>query len=187
VPPAVPGRPRQARQARRPRLGVAAGLAGGIAAAGLLGWLLATVLVDPPPGPPAPAGQVAASHPPATPARSAASVRTVTIGTALLGRPVSVVRRELRSLGLVVEVRPRRDEQAAPGSVVQIYPTGQVAAGSVVLVTAATLPAPSAPAPAPATRATPAGPAASATASPKGKPTPPGHAKHSKGPRPGPG
>jgi serine/threonine-protein kinase len=165
VPPA-PARPRRHRLA-------AAGLAAGILAAGLLGWLLAT----------------AGSHPsPGSPARSAVSVRTVGVSTSLLGRPVSVVRRELHGLGLVVRVRPQPDQQAAPGSVVRIYPTGQVPVGSVVLLTAATRPARSAPAPAhPAPT-----PPASGTPAPSASPTAtsttnssPGRAKHSKGPPPG--
>jgi beta-lactam-binding protein with PASTA domain len=110
------------------------------------------------------------------------------VSTSLLGRPASVVRRELRGLGLVVRVQPRPDEQAAPGSVVRIYPTGQVRVGSVVQLTAATRPAPSAPAstlpastpPASSTPAPSASPSTTSTTS-----SSPGRAKHSKGPPPG--
>jgi serine/threonine-protein kinase len=170
VPPA-PARPRRHRLA-------AAGLAAGVLAVGLLGWLLATAGSHPSPGSPA------QGHP----ARSAVSVRTVGVSTSLLGRPVSVVRRELRGLGLVVRVRPQPDQQAAPGSVVRIHPTGQVPVGSVVLLTAATRPARSAPAsthpaPTPPASGTPA-PSASPTATSTTSSSP-GRAKHSKGPPPG--
>jgi eukaryotic-like serine/threonine-protein kinase len=176
--PPTPARPRRHRLA-------AAGLAAGILAAGLLGWLLATAGSHPPQGSRAQAGR---------PARSAVSVRTVGVSTSLLGRPVSVVRRELRGLGLVVRVQPQPDQQAPPGSVVRIYPTGQVPAGSVVLLTAATRPAPSAvPASTPPASTPPASaPPASGTPAPSASPTTtsttstsPGRAKHSKGPPPG--
>jgi beta-lactam-binding protein with PASTA domain len=107
------------------------------------------------------------------------------VSTSLLGRPVSVVRRELRGLGLVVRVQPQPDEQAAPGSVVRIYPTGQVRVGSVVRLTAATRPAPSAPASTPPASGTPA-PSASPTTTSTANSSP-GRAKHSKGPPPGDG
>jgi serine/threonine-protein kinase len=158
---------------RRRRL-AAAGLASGILAAGLLGWLLATVRADP-----AQPGSTPTTHQAAPPARSAAPAGTVNLSPALLGRPVSVVRRELRRLGLVVQVRQRPDQQATAGSVLRIYPTGQVPAGSVVLLTAATRPAPSAPpasaAPAPAHSA----------ATGAGGHVSPGRKKHGKGPPPG--
>ncbi len=158
---------------RRRRL-AAAGLASGILAAGLLGWLLATVRADP-----AQPGSTPATHQASTPARSAAPAGTVTISRDLMGRPVSVVRRELRGRGLVVQVRLRPDRQAPPGSVLGIYPTGQIAAGSVVLLTAATRPAPSAP---PAS----AGPAPSHSApTGGGGDVSPGRKKHGKGPPPG--
>jgi beta-lactam-binding protein with PASTA domain len=116
-------------------------------------------------------------------------VRTVGVSTSLLGRPVGAVRRELRGLGLVVRVQPRPDQQAAPGSVLRIYPNGQVPAGSVVLVTAATRPAPaSPPASAPAASSPPASgtpaPSASAAATSTGQGAP-GRTKHGKGPPPG--
>ena len=152
----------------------AAGLAGGILAAGLLGWLLATAGSHP-----AQAGP-AASPSAGRPARSAVSVRTVGVSTSLLGQPVSIVRRELRGLGLVVHVQPRPDQQAAPGTVLRIYPTGQVPVGSVVLVTAATRPAPASSPPASGTPA----PSASATTT-STKHSSPGRTKHGKGPPPG--
>jgi beta-lactam-binding protein with PASTA domain len=90
-----------------------------------------------------------------------------------------VVRRELRRLGLVVQVRQRPDQQATAGSVLRIYPTGRVPAGSVVLLTAATRPAASAP----AASAVPA-PSHSATTGGEGHVSP-GRKKHGKGPPPG--
>jgi eukaryotic-like serine/threonine-protein kinase len=158
---------------RRRRL-AAAGVASGILAAGLLGWLLATVRADP-----AQPGSTPTTRQASPPARSAAPTATVNISRALLGRPVSVVRRELRGLGLVVQVQPRPDQQAAPGAVLRIYPTGQVPAGSVVLLTAATRPAPSA---LPASAA-PAPSHSAATGA--GEHVSPGRKKHGKGPPPG--
>ena len=112
------------------------------------------------------------------------------MSTSLLGQPVSIVRRELRGLGLVVHVQPRPDQQAAPGTVLRLYPTGQVPVGSVVLVTAATRPAPAptapastAPASSPPASGTPA-PSASATTK-STKHSSPGRTKHGKGPPPG--
>ena len=107
------------------------------------------------------------------------------MSTSLLGRPVSVVRRELRALGLVVQVQPRPDDQAAPGSVLRISPTGQVPVGSVVLLTAATRAAPAStpPASSPPASGTPA-PSASATTASTTHGSP-GRAKHGKGPPPG--
>jgi len=155
--------------------------------------LLVTAGIHPPQGSPAPghpaqAGRPASSATAGHAARSAVSVRTVGVSTSLLGRPASAVRRELRGLGLVVRVQQQPDAQAAPGSVVRIYPTGQVRVGSVVQLTAATRPAPSAPAsthpvstpPASGTPAPSAGPTATSTTS-----SSPGRAKHSKGPPPG--
>jgi eukaryotic-like serine/threonine-protein kinase len=180
---------------RRRRL-AAAGLAGVILAAGLLGWLLATAASHPPQGQlalghpaqavhPAQAGHPASSAPSTGPARSAVSVRTVGVSTSLLGRPAGVVRRELRGLGLVVRVQPRPDQRAAPGSVLQIYPTGQVLVGSVVVVAVAIRPAPaSAPAASGPPAAGPPSPPASATAT-SPKPVSPGRLKHGKGPPPG--
>jgi hypothetical protein len=69
-------------------------------------------------------------------------VRTVNVSPGLLGRPATVVARELRGLGLVVQVRLRSDRQAAPGSVLWVYPTGPVQEGSVVLLTVAIRTAP---------------------------------------------
>ena len=147
-------------------MAAALGLTVGIVVAGLLGWQL-TVAQD---SPAQPAPVSSGRHPTGTPARSAAAVRTVNVSASLAGRPVAVVRRELRALGLLAEVRTQPDGQAAPGTVLRLHPTGQVRLGSMILITAATQP-PSArrvtPAPAPGR---PAG----------ARPVPPGHAKHAK-------
>ena len=147
-------------------MAAALGLTVGIVVAGLLGWQL-TVAQD---SPAQPAPVSSGRHPTGTPARSAAAVRTVNVSASLAGRPVAVVRRELRALGLLAEVRTQPDGQAAPGTVLRLHPTGQVRLGSMILITAATQP-PSArrvtPAPEPGR---PAG----------ARPVPPGHAKHAK-------
>ena len=164
-PPATP------RPGSRRRVAAALGLTMGIVVAGVLGWQLAGAQDSP--------AQLApvSSGAPAPPSRSP---RMVNVSASLAGRPVAVVRRELRALGLLVEVRTQPDGQAAPGTVLRLHPTGQVRAGSVILITAAMQP-PSArrvsPAPAPG-RPTGA------------RPVPPGHAKHGKhgkGQPPGPG
>ena len=67
-------------------------------------------------------------------------MRTVNVSASLAGRPVAVVRRDLQALGLVAEVRAQPDGQAAPGTVLRLYPTGQVRAGTVILLTTATPP-----------------------------------------------
>ena len=145
-------------------------LTAGIVAAGLLGWQLAVTQNSPAQPRPVSSGR----HPTGTPAQSAASMRTVNVSASLAGRPVAVVRRDLRALGLVAEVRARRDGQAAPGTVLRLYPTGQVRAGSVILLTTATPPPGAQPGASPA----PGGAAG-------GGHVPPGHAKHRKGPSPG--
>ena len=148
---------------------VAVGLPCGILVAALLGWLVATAQSHPaqPGGTPGP-------HHQAAPTPSSVSVRTVNVSPALLGRPVNVVGRELRGLGLVVQVRLRPDRQAAPGSVLWIYPTGRVQEGSVVLLTVATRSTPSA--------ATSQGTSATTAGGGHGSP---GRTKHRKGPPPG--
>ena len=117
-------------------MAAALGLTAGIVAAGLLGWQLAVTQNSPAQPRPVSSGR----HPTGTPARSAASMRTVNVSASLAGRPVTVVRRDLQALGLVAEVRAQRDGQAAPGTVLRLYPTGQVRAGSVIVLTTATPP-----------------------------------------------
>ncbi len=166
-PPATPG------PGSRRRLAAAVGLTIGIVAAGLLGLQLAGAQDSPAQPRPVSSGR----HPTGTPAQSAAAARTVNVSASLAGRPVAVVRRGLQALGLVVEVRTQPDGQAAPGTVLRIYPTGQVRAGSVILLTAAT-PPPAAP------RASPAPAPGGATGRghvPPGPAKPADRAKHGKG------
>jgi beta-lactam-binding protein with PASTA domain len=59
---------------------------------------------------------------------------------ALAGQPVSAVREQLRQLGLHPRVVHTATGQQAPGTVISVQPSGQVPAGSVVVVTAAGAP-----------------------------------------------
>ena len=151
----------------RRRMAATLGLIVGIVVAGVLGWQLAVAQDSPAQLAPVSSGR----HPTGTPARSAAAARTVNVSASLAGRPVAVVRRELRALGLLVEVRTQADGQAAPGTVLRLHPTGQVRAGSVILITAATQPL--------SARRVPPAPAPGRPGG--GRPVPPGHAKHGKG------
>ncbi len=160
---------------RRRRMAATLALTAGIVAAGLLGWQLATAQDSPAQPRPVSSGR----HPAGRPAQSAASARTVNVSTSLAGRPVTVVRRDLQALGLVAQVRTHQDGQAAPGSVLRLYPTGRVQAGSVILLTVAA-PPPSARRGSPAPP--PGGAAGGASA---GGHVPPGHAKHGKAAPPG--
>jgi len=56
---------------------------------------------------------------------------------ALIGQPVRVVTQRLRQLGLRVQVEFTRADGQPPGTVLSVQPSGQVAAGSSVTVTAA--------------------------------------------------
>jgi hypothetical protein len=155
-------------------------LTAGIVAAGLLGWQLAVTQNSPAQPRPVSSGR----HPTGTPAQSPASMRTVNVSASLAGRPVAVVRRDLQALGLVAEVRTQRDGQAAPGTVLRLYPTGRIRAGSVILLTTATPPPGAQPGASPAPGSAAAGghvPAGGAA----GGHIPPGRAKHRKGPSPG--
>ncbi len=121
------GRP-GARYRRRRLLTVAAGAA--VVIAGLAGWLLSTG-----PG----ATQTAARHAPRL-ARAAAPSLFAVSQDALVGRPVTVVRQQLRQLGLRVQVTWQRNGQAQPGTVISVQPAGRVRAGTTVTVTGALTP-----------------------------------------------
>jgi len=102
--------------------------------AGLAGWLLASAL-----------GGASPSHPAQSPAARASSSaqapRTVTVNDGpLVGRPVSAVSRQLRLLGLRPRVAWTTSDRQDPGTVVSVQPTGQLPAGSTVLVTAVAQP-----------------------------------------------
>ena len=173
-PEAAPG-PGRRRPGRRRRMSATLALTAGIVAAGLLGWQLATAQDSPAQPRPVSSGR----HPAGGPAQPAASARTVNVSASLAGRPVPVVRRDLQALGLVAQVRTHQDGQAAPGTVLRLYPTGRVQAGSVILLTA-DAPPPSARRGSPAPP--PGGAAGGASA---GGHVPPGHAKHGKVAPPG--
>jgi eukaryotic-like serine/threonine-protein kinase len=111
------------RAGRRP--GKAAALAAaGLIAAALGGAALASSLSHAP------------SRPPAAPP-SASAARTVDVDSgSLTGQPLGVVRHRLQQLGLLVRVRWQSSDQD-PGTVLAVQPSGQVPAGSVVIITAA--------------------------------------------------
>jgi serine/threonine protein kinase len=115
-----------------PRRRVALAIAAASIVAGLLGWLVSSATGTT--APPAPAASSPAiSKPSSTPPA------TVTVDSnALIGQPVSAVRDTLRGLGLVPQVNwvAPSDQSSAPGTVVSVQPSGQVPAGSVVIVTA---------------------------------------------------
>jgi eukaryotic-like serine/threonine-protein kinase len=117
--------PRRRRTARRGPAGVAAlGVAGALA-----GWLLTGGLSP------------AAAHRPTaarTPSASTAPANTVAVSSdALVGQPLRAVRRQLHQLGLQVQVAWRTSDQQQPATVLSVRPTGQVPAGSTVILTAA--------------------------------------------------
>jgi len=59
---------------------------------------------------------------------------------AFAGQPVTVVRQPQRDLGLVVLVLGQPGGRQPPGTVVSVWPRGQVPAGSLIAVTAETRP-----------------------------------------------
>jgi hypothetical protein len=117
-----------------PSRGVALALAVVAVIAGLVGWLLASAL-----------GGASPSHPAQSPAvrasSSAPAPRTITVNDGpLVGQPVGAVSRQLRLLGLRPRVAWTTSDQRDPGTVVSVQPTGQLPAGSTVLVTAVAQP-----------------------------------------------
>lgn len=117
------------------RRGRTLALAVGIVAiiAGLAGWLLAGG-----PGAAHPvrhnSGRVPVSASPAAPRLAEVSQAT------LVGQPVSAVRRQLRQLGLRVQVIWRYNGHQQPGTVISVQPTGRLPAGTTVAVTGALAP-----------------------------------------------
>jgi hypothetical protein len=101
-----------------------------VVVAGLTGWLVV--------------GTITASPPPAThhaAARTQRAVRTVEVNAdALTGQPVGAVGRRLHQLGLHPRVIWAINGGQDPGTVVSVRPSGQVAIGSTVTVTAALRP-----------------------------------------------
>jgi len=102
------------------------------AAALIIGWVLASVFGATPPQRPT-VLQRSATRPP-----SASPPRMIEInGGSLAGQPVSVVRERLHELGLRVRLRWQPSSQQPPGTTESVQPSGQVPAGSIVVVTAA--------------------------------------------------
>ena len=125
-PPVSPGRGRpRPSPLRRAALGAAA-----IAVvASLAVWALASRSGGAPP-----AGQ--RNSPPSSSSMTAGP--QVTVNTAaLLGQPVWPVVRQLRQMGLVVDIRWRQSDGQHPGTVVSVHPGGKLAPGATVVVTGA--------------------------------------------------
>ena len=117
-----------------PGRGVVLALAAVALIAGLTGWLLASAFAGA--SPPRPE-----ESPAAGPSASAPAPRTVTVNDGpLVGQPVSTVSEQLRQLGLRPRVAWIASDQQDPGTVVSVQPTGQLPAGSTVLVTAVAQP-----------------------------------------------
>jgi serine/threonine protein kinase len=112
------------------RVGLAIGAA--TIVAGVAGWMLSGVT----------SGTSAAANlgnSPGTSVSSSPPAGTVTVrSAALVGQPVRLVYRYLRTLGLRPEVRwvHPGGQSPAPGTVLSVQPSGPVTAGSVVVVTA---------------------------------------------------
>jgi hypothetical protein len=128
IAPAPPG-PRRDRV--RPRRGVMLTVAGAAVVAGLVGWLVAGGLAATPPR----ASHAAARTP------SAQAARTIQVDAdALVGQPVGLVTQRLRQLGLRPVVMWAVSGGQEPGTVVSVQPSGQLPAGSAVIVTGALRP-----------------------------------------------
>jgi hypothetical protein len=79
-------------------------------------------------------------HPASAGSRPAAH-RSADVNPALLtGQPVSRVRRQLRHLGLRVQVIWRHDGHLRPGTVASVTPSGRLPAGTAVVITGALSP-----------------------------------------------
>ena len=101
--------------------------------AGLAAWVLAGGA-----GPAHPAQQ---DRPAARASASPAGPRLADVNqAALAGQPVGAVLRQLRQLGLQVRLAWQFSDQQAPGTVVSVQPSGQLAPGTTVLVTGAVSP-----------------------------------------------
>jgi hypothetical protein len=115
---------------RRSRKGAALAVAAVAVVASLAVWVLANAS-----GSAGPQGQVPGSHASTKPGRSV----TVDANT-LVDQPVSAVVTHLRQLGLQVTVAWQPTHDQKPGRVLSVQPSGQVLAGSPVVVTAASRP-----------------------------------------------
>jgi eukaryotic-like serine/threonine-protein kinase len=136
MPDPPPGRARRlpGDRPRRPRMAVVSAAAAVLLVASL-SLLAARMLTA---ATAAPHGAAGAGAP-----RQAGTPGFVTVqSSALIGLPVTVVARQLRQLGLPVEVRWRPTGVEPAGTVVSVLPAGKVAAGSIVVVTGALQPQP---------------------------------------------
>jgi serine/threonine-protein kinase len=113
------------RRARWPRRRVA--VVAALAALALLGLVLVLRSVG---GPSA----AAAGHPASASSRPPATVELAT--SPLIGQPLSVARQRLDQLGLAMRVQWQQSD-SEPGTVLAVEPSGQVRAGSTVVVTVA--------------------------------------------------
>jgi eukaryotic-like serine/threonine-protein kinase len=123
-----PDLPRRRRTGRR---GIAGLATLGVAAA-LVGWLLTGGLS------PAAAHRHSASG--ATSAATAPANTVAVSADALIGQPMRAVRRQLHQLGLRVQVTHQPSDQQPPGTVLSVQPTGQVPAGTTIILMAAVRP-----------------------------------------------
>jgi len=127
------------RRGMRSGRGVLLAVAGVAVVAGLAGWLLAGAF-GAGPGQPQPGGPLPAASTPGAAARTptAPAAHSVEVNAdALAGRQASVVRQQLRQLGLRPRVVGAVRGSQAPGTVISVQPSGQVPVGSIVTVTAA--------------------------------------------------
>jgi hypothetical protein len=106
----------------------------GVFTAALAGWLLASVF------------GLMHRQQVLTPAHAASSPRAARMvevnASALAGLPVRVARRQLRQTGLQVYVHWQHARQHPPGSVLSVWPAGQVPEGSVIVLTGVLAPVP---------------------------------------------
>jgi eukaryotic-like serine/threonine-protein kinase len=113
------------------RVALAAGAV--VIIAGLAGWLLAggSGAAQPP--------RQQASRPRVSASPTAPSLAEVS-QAGLVGQPVSAVRRQLRQVGLRVQVTWRFSGHQQPGTVISVQPTGRLSAGTTVVLTGALVP-----------------------------------------------
>jgi serine/threonine-protein kinase len=122
-------------------------------------------------GPTVPSPTSAAAPSAATPAA------VPVIAGDLIGRPLADVKAQLIAAGLQVEVREAETADQPEGAVVDVSPSGQVAAGQWVTVTYATAP-PTTPPPPPASASAPAPPAETSAATTPERRHGRGHGRH---------
>jgi serine/threonine-protein kinase len=102
----------------------------------IAGWLVDRAAGSPA-RPPVAAASHRASPGPGTPGPAMVDVNAA----ALLGRPAGTVRQQLAGLGLRPRVVQLVTHRQPAGTVVSVQPSGRVAEGSIVTVTAAVAPA----------------------------------------------